>query len=80
MLIAGAAVSLIFAIWLTWYGIDYARGGCDCDDPLFAPWWGWVLVGVAVPAYVAAAALIVRALRAQITLTTEQQPSCHHRR
>jgi hypothetical protein len=63
MLIAGAAIALAFALWLTWYGGDYALGGCDCDDPLFAPWWGWVLVGVAVPAYVAAALLVLRAMK-----------------
>jgi hypothetical protein len=62
MLIVGAAISLIFALWLTWYGIDYTLGGCDCDDPLFPAWTGWLLIVIAVPAYAASALLIHRAL------------------
>jgi hypothetical protein len=63
LLLVGSAIALVFAVWLTYYGVDYARGGCDCDDPLLPDWSGWLLVALATPAYLASALLLKRALR-----------------
>ena len=63
LLLAGAAIMLAFAGWLTYAGIGYALDSCACDQPFFPDWAGWVLVSFAAPVYVASVLLAVRALR-----------------
>jgi hypothetical protein len=67
LLLAGAAIMLLFAGWLTYAGIGYAINGCACDEPFFPDWAGWVLVSFAAPVFVASALLAVRALRRKDT-------------
>jgi len=61
--LVGAMLALAAAGWLTYGGIDYARNGCDCHEPLFPEWIWVVLLGVSVPFYGVALALIVRVIK-----------------
>jgi hypothetical protein len=63
--LVGAAVALVAAGWFTYAGIDYARNGCGCRDPLFPDWIWVVMLGVAVPFYAVAFALVVRVVTAR---------------
>jgi hypothetical protein len=61
--LVGAAVALVIGVWLAVSGIDYARNGCDCDEPWY-PDWIWVaMIGLAATFFAAAIALIVRFVR-----------------
>ncbi len=61
--LVGVAVALAAAGWLTYGGVDYARNGCDCHEPLFPDWIWVVMLGLALPFYGVALALFVHVLR-----------------
>jgi hypothetical protein len=64
-LLAGAIVLVAAGAALTYWGIDWQRHGCGCDESLY-PSWSWVvLFALAVAAFGTAGALVVRATHAR---------------
>jgi hypothetical protein len=65
-LLAGALVLLAAGGALAYWGIDWQRHGCGCDESLY-PSWSWVvLVALAAAAFVTAAMLAGRAMRMRL--------------
>lgn len=61
--LAGVALALGAAAWLTYRGLDWQRNGCGCDGALM-PAWSWaVLLALAAACYVAGAVLAWRWVR-----------------
>ena len=64
-LLAGAIVLVAAGVALTYWGIDWQRHGCGCDESLY-PSWSWiVLLALAGASFLTAAALVRRATRAR---------------
>jgi hypothetical protein len=69
--LVGAAIATAIGVGLTIVGVDYARNGCDCDEPWYPDWIWIVMLVMATAFYALALALIVRMVVRRHPLTRD---------